>query len=121
MLLADENVPAATIAWLKAQGCDVLSVREVAPGIADETVLAMAAADSRILITFDRDYGELIFKHRKRSPRPVIYLRTYPATVDELNAALLRLIRGGAGVLDGQMVVVSREGIRKRMFPRSSD
>lgn len=121
MLLADENVPAATIAWLRAQGYDVLSIREIAPGIADETVLAMAAADSRILITFDRDYGELIFRRRKRSPRSVIYVRIYPATVDELNAVLLRLIRGDVGVVDGHMVVVNREGIRKRMFPRPAD
>jgi predicted nuclease of predicted toxin-antitoxin system len=121
VLLADENVPAATIAWLRAQGHDVLSIREVTPGIADEQVLAMAVADSRILITFDRDYGELIFRRRKRSPRSVIYIRTYPATADALNAALLRLIRGDAGVVDGHMVVVSQEGIRKRMFPHPAD
>lgn len=121
MQLADENVPAATIASLRTQGYDVLSVREVAPGIADEAVLSMAAADSRILLTFDRDYGELIFRHRKRSPRSVIYLRIYPSTVDELNALLLRLIRGDAGVVDGHMVVVSQAGIRKRAFPRPAD
>lgn len=121
MLLADENVPAATIAWLRAQGYDVLSIQEVAPGIADEAVLGMGAADSRILLTFDRDYGELIFRHRKPSPRSVIYIHIYPSTVDELNALLLRLIRGDAGVVNGHMVVVSQAGIRKRMFPHPID
>jgi predicted nuclease of predicted toxin-antitoxin system len=120
MLLADENIPAATIAYLRAQRLDVLSVREITAGMADEAVLALAVAESRILLTFDRDYGELIFRHGKTAPRSVIYLRVYPPTVDEINARLLWLLHGGAGALDDQMVVVSQEGIRKRLFPRSA-
>ena len=116
-MLADENIPAATIAHLRAQGLDVLSVREIAPGMADEAVLALASAECRVLLTFDRDYGELIFRHGKRPPRSVIYFRVYPVTVDELNAIILRLLHGGIGTLDGHMVVVTQEGIRKRSFP----
>lgn len=117
MLLADENIPGGTIAYLRAESFDVLSIQEIAPGIADEAVLELAAAESRILVTFDRDYGELIFRQGKRPPRSVIYFRLYPATADELNAMILRLIRGDLGTLDGNMVVVSQEGIRKRLFP----
>ena len=61
MLLADENVPAKTIDALRDRGIDILSVRERAPGLSDERVLALAVAERRVIVSFDRDYGELVF------------------------------------------------------------
>ena len=57
MLLADENVPAKAIEILRARGIDVVAIRELSPGIADEAVLDLAVAEVRILVSFDRDYG----------------------------------------------------------------
>ncbi len=57
--LANENFPGAAVAALKAAGHDVAWVRSVAPGLADPEVLAWAAREQRILLTFDKDFGEL--------------------------------------------------------------
>jgi predicted nuclease of predicted toxin-antitoxin system len=57
--LANENFPAAAVASLAAAGHDVAWVRIVAPGMPDPDVLAWAAREHRILLTFDKDFGEL--------------------------------------------------------------
>jgi predicted nuclease of predicted toxin-antitoxin system len=55
--LADENFPGA--AALRAAGSDVVWVRIAAPGSSDSEILAWAAREERILLTFDKDFGEL--------------------------------------------------------------
>ncbi len=57
--LADENFPGAAVAALRAAGNDVVWIRTAAPGSSDPEVLAWAARDERILLTFDKDFGEL--------------------------------------------------------------
>jgi hypothetical protein len=57
--LANENFPGTAVAALTAAGHDVVWVRAAAPGISDPDVLAWAARDERILLTFDKDFGEL--------------------------------------------------------------
>jgi predicted nuclease of predicted toxin-antitoxin system len=57
--LADENFPKAAVAALAASGHDVAWVRLTAPGAADADVLMVAANERRLLLTFDKDFGEL--------------------------------------------------------------
>lgn len=57
--LANENFPGAAVAALEAAGNDVVWVRTAAPGSSDPEVLAWAAREQRVLITFDKDFGEL--------------------------------------------------------------
>ncbi len=57
--LADENFPAAAVRALGEAGHDVVWARVVTPGASDPDVLARAARDGRILLTFDKDFGEL--------------------------------------------------------------
>lgn len=57
--LANENFPGAAVNVLEAAGHDVVWVRTAAPGIDDPTVLAWAVREERILLTFDKDFGEL--------------------------------------------------------------
>jgi predicted nuclease of predicted toxin-antitoxin system len=61
-LLADENFAGAAVAALRNHGHDVTWVRETSPGIGDDEVIRRAVAESRILITFDKDFGELVFR-----------------------------------------------------------
>ena len=63
-LLANENMPFAAVKSLRECGYDVLWVRENAPGSSDEDVLALASEEDRVLLTFDKDFGELAFKSR---------------------------------------------------------
>lgn len=56
--LADENVPRASILLLRQHGLDIRSIGEDAPGTPDARVLKEAHDEDRVLITFDRDFGE---------------------------------------------------------------
>jgi hypothetical protein len=57
--LADENFPAAAVRGIEEAGHDIVWVRNAAPGAGDAEVLEYAARENRILLTFDKDFGEL--------------------------------------------------------------
>ena len=57
--LANENFPGAAVTGLVTAGHNVVWIRTAAPSMADSDVLAWAARDERILLTFDKDFGEL--------------------------------------------------------------
>ena len=61
-LLANENFPGDAIIALRDAGHDVVWIRTEAPGSSDGDVLARAQRENRILITFDKDFGELAFR-----------------------------------------------------------
>lgn len=64
-LIADEGVDAAIVARLRSDGHDVLHIADFAPGISDEAVLEIAKGEQRLLLTSDRDFGELMFRLRR--------------------------------------------------------
>jgi predicted nuclease of predicted toxin-antitoxin system len=61
-VLADENVPREAVERLRSAGHDITWMSEVEPGAADLAVLARAAAEGRVLVTCDKDFGEVAFK-----------------------------------------------------------
>ncbi|MEQ8472314.1 MAG: DUF5615 family PIN-like protein [Marinoscillum sp.] len=61
--LANENVPITSVNYLKSMGFDITSIGVDDPGISDEHVMTLAIEQDRTIITYDSDYGELIFKH----------------------------------------------------------
>ena len=58
LFLADENFPSAAVDALVRAGHDVVWIRMVAPGMSDTEVFRRAARESRIILTFDKDFGE---------------------------------------------------------------
>jgi predicted nuclease of predicted toxin-antitoxin system len=66
-LLANENVPALMVAELRRSGVHVESVSETMPANSDRMVIAHAAAQGLWILTFDRDYGELVFARGRRA------------------------------------------------------
>ena len=61
-LLANENFPGLAITALRSHRHDVVWIREDSPGISDHNALSRATAEGRILMTFDKDFGELVFR-----------------------------------------------------------
>jgi len=61
-ILLDENIPGDAVATLRSRGHDVVWIRTDSPGIADDAILAGAVSEQRLLITFDKDFGELVFR-----------------------------------------------------------
>lgn len=67
--LADENFPIASVRVLRSAGYDVFAVIEETPGIDDIAILAQAVVEERVILTFDSDYGDLIFRDKLRRQR----------------------------------------------------
>ena len=65
-LLADENVPVEAVKTLKRRGVDILSITVFSQGLNDREVLNIADRENRILVTFDKDFGELVVKEKIR-------------------------------------------------------
>ena len=61
-LVADESVDRAVVERLRQDGHDVVYVAELSPSVPDEDVLQEANARSALLLTADKDFGELVFR-----------------------------------------------------------
>ena len=79
--LADENIPFEVVEKLYEKKIDIKSVSLLNPGADDIEVLGMARRQNRILLTFDKDFGELVFKLKIKSSG-VILLRIHPYSID---------------------------------------
>jgi hypothetical protein len=73
--LANENIPPGAVRELREAGHDVLSVKESMTGSGDDVILARAVAEQRVLLTFDKDFGELAFRSRLPASCGVILFR----------------------------------------------
>lgn len=121
VLVADENIALSAVEALREAGSRVIYIGEERPGSSDSSVLERACDAEATLVSFDRDYGELIFKRGHRAPRAVIYLRDVPNSPLEMASIVQGLLNGSlAGDVVGHFVVWTREGIRKRAFPPPS-
>jgi predicted nuclease of predicted toxin-antitoxin system len=73
-LMADEGVDRQIVARLRQEGHEVLYVAELDPGIDDSFVLERASQSGALLLTADKDFGELVFR-QKKAPGGVVLLR----------------------------------------------
>ena len=78
--LANENFPAEAVYALRNKGHDVAWIRTDSPGISDRKVLDRDQPDlfeteDRILLTFDKDFGELAFRLKLLSLSGIILFR----------------------------------------------
>ena len=71
--LADENFPRLAVEKLRTLGLDVAFIAEFAPGLDDPGVASEAARRDAILLTFDRDFGELTFRRGITVPGIVLF------------------------------------------------
>jgi predicted nuclease of predicted toxin-antitoxin system len=77
-ILADESVEGEIVARLRSEGHDVAYVPETTAGIRDDEVLARANAEDRVLLTEDKDFGDLAFFYGSRS-LGIVLLRAHGA------------------------------------------
>ena len=73
-----------------------------------------AAEENRTIITFDRDYGELIYKYGFRPPAGVIYLRMQNYQPEEPAELLLKLLNNPSFEFAGLFTVADEKSIRQR-------
>lgn len=63
-ILADESVDQQIVEQLRRAGHQVIYIAETEPGISDTEVLGLANRKSSLLLTADRDFGELVFRQK---------------------------------------------------------
>jgi predicted nuclease of predicted toxin-antitoxin system len=92
LLCANENVPGDCVTELRRRGHDVLWIRETAPGIADEMVVETARSGGRVLITFDKDFGELVFHRGADGSEGIILFRIRTPSPAEVSRRVAEIL-----------------------------
>ena len=113
-LLADENFPPRIAGQLAADGHDVQHVSQILRSSPDRAVLRYARENARCLLTFDSDFGDLIFFAGESPPPAIFYFRLHPVVPVEILEMARRVLLEER---DGLLVVVERDAIRARPFP----
>lgn len=111
--LADENVSRLVIERLRHECYDVMSIAETKPGASDETILDAAEADGRILITEDRDFGEMVVRQRLDLPGVILLELDRLSNAAEADV-VAEIISAHAERLNGNLVVVEPSRVRIR-------
>ncbi|MBU4455828.1 MAG: DUF5615 family PIN-like protein [Syntrophaceae bacterium] len=112
--LANENFPLLSVRLLREAGHRIVSIIQEAPGSKDEDILKRAHNERLIILTFDRDYGELIYRHQALPPAGVVYFRFAPATPSEPAEILLNVMDKADLSVIGKFTIVERNRIRQR-------
>ena len=112
-LVADESIDRQIVERLRQDGHHVLYVAEFEPGIADESVLERARSANAVLVTSDKDFGELIFRQR-RLTSGVVLVRLAGLLPETKAASLSAAIERHSAELLGAFTVVSASAIRIR-------
>lgn len=115
-LLANENFPLTSVKILKESGYDVMYIGTDFSGVSDSEVMQIAIDDMRVILTFDRDYGELIFRKGFKPPKGVIYLRWADFKPNEPGDYLRDLFFKGEINFDGKLTVINEKTIRQRSY-----
>jgi predicted nuclease of predicted toxin-antitoxin system len=109
--LADDSCDFRVVRALRTAGYDVVAVIEVARGADDDAIIAMAIRERRVLITEDRDFGQLVHAAAKRACG-VILLR-YPSSARaDLPATVIDFVEKHGTQLVERFVVVEPGRIR---------
>ena len=112
-LCADENVPGDCVAWLRKKGHDVLWIREWAPGSSDTAVLSRAFEEKRLLVTFDKDFGELVFRSGANASHGILLIRFIRYSSKALGERVAAVLESRDDWW-GHFTVVDDQGIRMR-------
>lgn len=112
--VADESFPGPSLRMLRAKGHEILAAQ---PGAADEEVLAFANTHQALLLTMDRDFGQLVFSRKLKALGVVLFRDTYEHP--EQAAYLLEQCIEKANIrLEGMFTVIGVRYVRQRSLDR---
>lgn len=117
--LANENFPGDAVDSLRSRGHDVAWVRADAPGSPDQEVLARARREARILVTFDKDFGELAWRVFLPADCGIVLFRIPMPAPDKVGTALADILTSRHD-WDGNFAVIEPNRVRMRRLPSKS-
>lgn len=112
-LVADESVDRPIVERLRRQGHDVIYIAELEPSITDDAVLDHANQRRAVLLTGDKDFGELVFRQGRISTG-VILLRLAGIATETKAGIVAAAIREHATEMEGVFSVISPGAVRIR-------
>jgi predicted nuclease of predicted toxin-antitoxin system len=110
---ADENVARAIVIWMRTNGHDVLFASEAQPGTADSEWLRLAENEKRLIITSDKDFGELVFRDRLNS-HGIVLMRLDTLPISQRLARLQECWSIIEANPSGKFIVVTEKKVRVR-------
>jgi len=113
-LLADESVDRQIVERLRHDGHEVLYVAEMEPGIPDDVVLERANEVSALMLTADKDFGELVFRDKALTADGVILLRLAGLSAERKAALISDVLRERSAEFPNHFSVISPGRIRIR-------
>ena len=83
-ILADENMQREVVLRLRLNGHDVRWAGETNRSAADLSLLQLATREKRTLITYDTDFGEIIYRGNRQAPYGIILFRLHIDVPEEV-------------------------------------
>jgi predicted nuclease of predicted toxin-antitoxin system len=118
-LLANENVPRLVVTRLRERGHDVQWGLEENRGIADPIVLEKAWSDRRVLLTLDKDFGELVFQQGMEAACGVILIRLLGTkSQSELAQIVVPVLEAHESAWANHFSVIGRRRVRVKPLPQ---
>ena len=114
--LANENFPLPSILILRQAGYGVSSATELYSGISDVQVIDKAKSENSIILTFDKDYGEIIFKHGKQNPPAVIFFRFKGEDPETAGQLLIDMLESKKLKVENKFTVIEKDSVRQRTY-----
>ena len=114
-ILADENIDYPIIKLLREEGFEVFSIFEENRSVNDQTVLEIANQLNAILLTNDKDFGDLVI--RQRLPhKGIILLRLTNKNLAENTQIIINVLKTYHTQLSNQFTVIRDKHIKIRLF-----
>ena len=113
--LADENIPILVIKELRKAGFNIISVAENYRASSDEEILDLSLKNRWIILTFDKDFGDLRYK-KLNKPFGIILLRIAPKSAEYILQLLRWLLSQPDIYFEGSFVVMNSDKVRTVKF-----
>ena len=117
-IVVDESVDGRIIDRLRLAGHDVLAIAQSAPGTPDDRVLATANAAGSVLLTADKDFGELVYR-RQMAHCGVMLLRQAGLPIDVRADVVIAVLSSHAEELASGFTLIAPESVRIRRSPQA--
>jgi predicted nuclease of predicted toxin-antitoxin system len=113
MILADENIFQDIIKALREAGFEVYSIYENQRGTKDVDIVQLSKNPPRIILTEDKDFGDLVFAHQHKDISVILLRYTFSET-DTITTILMDLLRNKTHDLWGKFTTVTTKKVRIR-------
>lgn len=111
MIILDENIETYWIHIIQKKGYKYFSIRENCPGISDKEVIEITRKNNGILVTEDKDFGELLFSHGI-DKISVIFMRYDQPNYTQIEKSFIKCLDDYQNYQDNCFITISKNKVR---------